>query len=82
MYANHTQGLSIDKTHKQGNYHKRSCTGPIGQLVASQILARSHTLGEIDHEIMSKVIPLLPLIQEGLFSVTSESMCMKYWLTI
>ena len=23
----------------------------------------------------------LPLIQEGLLSVTSESMCMKYWLT-
>ena len=24
---------------------------------------------------------LLPLIQEGQLSVTSESMCMKYWLT-
>ena len=25
---------------------------------------------------------LLPLIQEGHLSVTGESMCMKYWLTI
>ena len=33
----------------------------------------------IDHEIISTVI-LLPLIQEGLLSVTSKSMCMKYWL--
>ena len=24
---------------------------------------------------------LLPLIQEGQFSITGESMCMKYWLT-
>ena len=38
---------------------------------------------EIDHEIISTVI-LLPsaewIIQEGLLSVTSESMCTKYWL--
>ena len=27
------------------------------------------------------VILLLPLVQEGLLSVTSESMCMKYRLT-
>ena len=32
------------------------------------------------HEIFSIVI-LLPLIQEGLLSVTSESMCTEYWLT-
>ena len=38
-------------------------------------------LVEIDHEIISTVILLLPLIQEGSLSVTSENMCMKYWLT-
>ena len=47
--------------------------------VASLILARSHTFVEIDHEIISMVTHLLPLIQEGLLSVTRESMCMKYW---
>ena len=64
--------------------------GPIGQLVAkwtadpgvgSLILARSHTFVEIDHEIISMVILLFLLIQEGVFSVTSQSMCTKYWLT-
>ena len=46
--------------------------------VASLILARSHTFVEIDHEIISTVILLLLLIQEGLLSFTSESMCTKY----
>ena len=46
--------------------------------VTSSIPARSHTFVEIDREIMSTVIFLLLLIQEGLFSVTSESMCTKY----
>ena len=59
---------------------------PIAQLVASPtadpevaslITARSHTFMEIDHEIISAVILLLPLIQEGLLSFTSESMCTK-----
>ena len=49
--------------------------------VASLIPAWSHTFVEIDHEIISTVILLLPLIQEGLLSVTSECMCTKYWLT-
>ena len=49
--------------------------------ITSSIQARSHTFVEIDHEIMSKVILLLPLSQEKLLSVTSESMCTKYWLT-
>ena len=40
--------------------------------VGSFIPAWSHTLVEIDHEIISKVILLLPLIQEGLLSVTSD----------
>ena len=35
----------------------------------------------IDSEIISTFILLLPLIREGLLSVTSESMCMKNWLT-
>ena len=48
--------------------------------VKSLIPAQSHTLVEIDHEIISMVILLLLLIQEGL-SVTRESMCTKYWLT-
>ena len=34
---------------------------------------RSHTYLEIDTEIISLVILLLPLIQEGLLSFTSES---------
>ena len=49
--------------------------------VGSLIPARSRTYAEIDHEIISTAMLLLPLIQEGLLSVTSESMCMKYWLT-
>ena len=39
------------------------------------------TFVEIDHEIFSMIILLLPLIQEGLVSVARESMYMKYWLT-
>ena len=42
------------------------------------IPARSHTFVEIDREIFSMVVLL---IQEGLVSVTSESMCMKHWLS-
>ena len=67
----------------------RAGQGPVAQKVvslaadhgvASLIPARSHTFVGIDHEIISIVI-LLPLVQEGLLSVTSESMCKKYWLT-
>ena len=44
--------------------------------------ARSNTFVEIDHEIVSSVIllRLAQIIQEGLLPVTSESICMKYWL--
>ena len=49
--------------------------------VASSFLAQSHTFMEIDHETITSVILLLPLIQERLLSVTSESMCTKYLLT-
>ena len=48
--------------------------------VASSIPARYHTFMEIYNEIIFMVILLLPLIQEGLLSVTSDSMCTKYWL--
>ena len=34
----------------------------------------------IDHNTFS-MVALLPLIQEGLLSVTSESLCTEYWLT-
>ena len=56
---------------------KASLTADPG--VTSSIQARSHTFVAIDHEIISMAILLL-LIQEGLLSVTSESMCTKYWL--
>ena len=36
---------------------------------------------EIDHEFFLRPISSPPLIQEGLLSVTSESMCTKYCLT-
>ena len=52
--------------------------------VASGISARSHTFMEIDHEIISRVIllPSADLFKEGCchLSVTSESMCLRYWL--
>ena len=51
--------------------------------VASLIPVQSHTFVEIDREIISTVIllPSADFIQEGLLSVTSESMCTNYWLT-
>ena len=48
--------------------------------VASLIPACYHTFVEIYNEIISMVILLLPLVQEGLLSVTSESMSKMYWL--
>ena len=43
---------------------------------------RSNTFVEIDHDIVSSVILLrsAQIIQEGLLPVTSEKICMKYWL--
>ena len=46
--------------------------------VVSSILVRSHTFLEIDQEIILMAIILLWLIQEGLLSITSESICTKY----
>ena len=40
--------------------------------VASLIPARSHTFVKIDHEIISMVILLLPLIQEGLCQLQAK----------
>ena len=40
--------------------------------VVSLIPAQSHTFVEIEHEIISTVILLLPLIQEWFLSVTRE----------
>ena len=50
--------------------------------VGSLILARSHTYVEIDHEIISVYDDSPRLIQEGWLSVTSENMCIKFWLNV
>ena len=64
--------------------------GPVGQLVMSLIAdpgsmsliqVQPHTCLELGHKFFSTAILLLPLIQEGLLSVTRESMCTEYWLT-
>ena len=69
---------------------QQNLLGPVAQSVASQTAdtgvassntARSHTFVEIDREIISTVVLLIPLIREGLLSVTGESMCTKYWIT-
>ena len=67
-------------------YDTKLLTGPVSVVgnasdCRSRGRERSHTFMEIDHEIISTVILLLRLIQGGLLSVTSESMCTKYWLT-
>ena len=54
---------------------QRSSIANLG--VLSLIPAQSPTFVETDHEIFSMVVLLLLLIQEGLGSVTSESMCTK-----
>ena len=45
--------------------------------VRSFIPAQSHTFMKNDNEIIFTVILFLPLIQEGLLSVTNENMCTK-----
>ena len=68
-------------------YFTRACSTVMSLIVdpgvVILILARSHTCTfmEFDREILSMIILLLPLIQEGLLSVTRESMCTKYWLS-
>ena len=51
----------------------------VENLIADSGVGSAHTFMEIYHEIFSTVI-LLPLIKEGLFSVTSRSMCTEHWL--
>ena len=76
--------------HNTGKVHAL-LPGPLAQLVMcltadpgimSSILTQSHTFMAIDHEIISTVILRLRLIQEGLLSITSESMCMKYCIPL
>ena len=51
--------------------------GPVAQSIVS---SGPNTFVEVDHEIFSIVILLLPVIQEGILSVTSDSVCTKYCL--
>ena len=85
----HKQAIKDGKKSYFGLMHNPvySVLSPVVQSVASLIAdlgvvslipAWSHTFVEIDHETFSMIILLLLLIQEGLVSVTSESMCMKY----
>ena len=58
----------------------------VGSLIAdpwvvSLIPTQSHTFMEINHETFTAVILFLLLIQEGMLSVTKESMYTKYWST-
>ena len=45
----------------------------------SSIPAQPHTFMEIDHEIFSLVLLLLPLIKLGILSITSASMSIDDW---
>ena len=74
-----TKGIQTEKTPGCVAQSVTCLTADPG--VVSLIPAWSHTFEEIDHEIISTLVLLLPLIQEGLVSVTSESMCTKKWLT-
>ena len=49
--------------------------------VALSIHIQLQTFIKTDRDIFTMVILLLPLIQESLLSVTSESISMEYWLT-
>ena len=50
--------------------------------VACLILARAHTVVEIDNEIFLWPFSSLPLIQEGLLSVKRKRLCKKYRSTV
>ena len=86
----YTRDMCVNSAVSRSQTSDSLTPGPEAQLVASptadtgvasSILALSHTLVEIAHKIISTVILLLPLIKEGLLSVTGESMCSGYWLT-
>ena len=75
----------LEKTHRatiqnQGRVEQSVERPTADPGVVSLSPIRLHTFVEIDQEIISTVV--LPMIQEGLLSVTSESMCTKYWLTV
>ena len=79
--------LNIEGFLQKLNLPQKFLPGLVAQSVASLSaepvvvnLIPISTFVEIDYELVTSVI-LLPLIQEGLLSVTRESMCMKYWLT-
>ena len=73
--------LLIQSQNIQGSILQLVASPPADPGVTSLILVQSHTSIGIDHEIISIVILLLLLIQEGLLSVTSESTYRKYLLT-
>ena len=84
MYSTVTANHFISKLTSTSNLIPCPIAQPVviltaGQGIASTISAQSHIFVEINHEIISTA--LLPLIQEELLPVTSESMCTKYWLT-
>ena len=62
--------------------------GPRSSIVASSITdpgvmiqSLPNNFMETDNKVFSTIILLPQLIQEGLLSVTSESMYTEYWLT-
>ena len=80
--------LGISKWGFQHNFHFTNIFKPasVAQLDASSDWkpggrgfnprrGRQHSFVEIDHEIFSKVILSLPLIQEGQLPVSGERMC-------
>ena len=67
-----------------GNMSGNRCESDCRSRVASLIPARSHTNFRGDwswNNLYRHPPPFRWIIQEGLLSVTSESMCTKYWLT-
>ena len=54
--------------------HKLGCTAQSVTCLAADPGVASSISTEIEHE-------MIPLIQEGVLSVTSESVKTKYWLT-
>ena len=70
--------LNIIKVNKQelkpASVAQLSDLGPVGRGFNPR-RGRQHSFVEIDHEIFSKVILSLLLIQEGQLSVSGERMC-------
>ena len=81
-YRNVVNKMKYDKSELPGLKVQSVASSTADSGVGSLISAWSHTFVEIGHEIISTTILLLPLIQEGLLSVTSKIMCTKYWLSL